>query len=404
VTTTPEMAAYVNCCMIRHFDNNSAGQHETDMVAGILAMGEALHCSGTEVLSALVLFWEVFSALLAAQYAPGAPGDAGVNRMIDNHTHAAALAVTVSKMMGLDEDRMANALSLAVVDSIPLYINHWETVNSMSKSNHDAVQCRQAIFAALRAKAGTTGPCQPYEGAKGLMDVVSGRFELKIPARIGNTAGGDPGVPFADDDHRRIIQTIAYKRWPVNGYGQQLYSTIPEVRNFCSVEEIESIDMEVGAWGDGSGPWKMDPLNSETADHSTSYCYSRLLLDGELSPASYEKEKLADPKVRALMAKITEREESGNRITVRTKSGKEKVFIAGQWTSENLSWQLQSTTLPEMHKKFDRNCAYRGVTDAQRDRIRKTWSDLRKVKDISVAIQETLATIGKIKPVDDSLA
>lgn len=404
VTTTPEMAGFVNCCMIRHFDNNSAGQHETDMVAGILAVGEALHCSGTEVLSALVLFWEVFSALLAAQYVPGAPGDSGVNRTIDNHTHAAALSVALSKLMGLDEDRMANALSLSVVDSIPLYINHWETPNSMSKSNHDAVQCRSAIFAALRAKAGITGPSQPFEGAKGLMDTVTGRFDLKIPARVRNTAGGDPGVPFAADDHRRIIQTIVYKRWPVNGYGQQLYSTIPEVKKFCSVEEIESIDMEVGAWGDGSGPWKMDPLNSETADHSTSYCYSRLLLDGELSLASYEKEKLTDPKVRALMAKITQREESGNRITVRTKSGQEQVFIAGTWTPENLSWQLQSTTLEEMHKKFDANCAYRGVTDAQRDRIRETWSDFRKVDDISVAIQETLANIGKVTPVEDSLA
>ena len=399
VTTTPEMAGFVNSCAVRHFDNNSAGMHETDMVPGILAMGEALHASGSQVLSAMVLFWEVFSALLSARYAPGAPGDRGVGSTIDNHTHAAALSVALGWMMGLDEDRLANALSLSFVDNMPLGIDHWEGPNSMSKSNHDAGLCRSAIFAALQAKAGITGPAEPFEGAKGLMDVITGRFDLKIPARMSNDEGGYPTVPFAADDPRYVIQTIVYKRWPVNGAGSTIFTTIPEFMKFCKVDEIAAIDMQVDKWGDGNGPGKMDPLNSETADHSTAYCFARMLLDGTLTPASYEKEKLTDPKVRALMSKITQREEAGNHITFKTTSGRELTLVGGIKTPENRLWQLTSTTIPEMHAKFDLNCAYRGVTNAQRDRIRASWSDLRKVKDIAVLIHETLGNVGKITAV-----
>src|SRR4029077_2404658 len=104
------------------------------------------------------------------------------------------------------------------------------------------------------------------------------------------------------------------------------------------------------------------------------------------------------PRVREIMSKITQREERGGRITIRTKSGQEMTQIAGEKTPDNVLYQLQSTTIEEMHKKFDRNCAYRGVTDAQRDRIRATWSDIRNVKDIAVPIKETLAQFGKPKP------
>ena len=46
----------------------------------------------------------------------------------------------------------------------------------------------------------------------------------------------------------------------------------------------------------------------------------------------------------------------------------------------------------EIAKKFDRACAFMKVPDAQRDRARTMWGNLREVKDIGDAIQ-TLATI-----------
>ena len=77
-------------------------------------------------------------------------------------------------------------------------------------------------------------------------------------------------------------------------------------------------------------------------------------------------------------------------VTMRKKSGEELTQQSGGYKSPMM--------LDEVNAKFDRNCAYRGVTDTQRDRVRKTWADLRNVKDISEPIRETLSNIGKFKP------
>jgi 2-methylcitrate dehydratase len=48
VTTSPELAAFANGCMLRHTDFNDLGPggHLSDIISGILAIGEALHSSG----------------------------------------------------------------------------------------------------------------------------------------------------------------------------------------------------------------------------------------------------------------------------------------------------------------------------------------------------------------------
>jgi 2-methylcitrate dehydratase PrpD len=102
---------------------------------------------------------------------------------------------------------------------------------------------------------------------------------------------------------------------------------------------------------------------------------------------------MTDPAVRQLMAKMTIRENPElrvNRVTVRKKSGEEMIQEAGDYKT--------SMTIDDVNTKFDRNCAYRGVTAEQRDRIRSTWADLRQIKDIALPIRETLAKFGKPVP------
>src|SRR5262249_43478298 len=51
VTTTPELATFANSTMVRHADFNDivGGGHQSDMIPGILAIGEALHATGSQV-------------------------------------------------------------------------------------------------------------------------------------------------------------------------------------------------------------------------------------------------------------------------------------------------------------------------------------------------------------------
>src|SRR5262249_22302775 len=59
----------------------------------------------------------------------------------------------------------------------------------------------------------------------------------------------------------------------------------------------------------GSDAEKWAPDTKETADHSLPYIAARAMLDGGIDNDSYAPEKLRDPRVRALMRKITVRED-----------------------------------------------------------------------------------------------
>src|SRR4029077_17466608 len=62
IKTTYEMAAFTNGAMIRNTDSN-ATPHNTEMLGGILAVGEALHSSGTDVMAAMAIAYEVIDAI-----------------------------------------------------------------------------------------------------------------------------------------------------------------------------------------------------------------------------------------------------------------------------------------------------------------------------------------------------
>src|ERR1700733_3178708 len=69
VVTNPESAAFANSSMIRHTDYNDSdpghGGHASSIIPGILAIGEALHSTGLEVLVAVGLGYEVLNGLTA---------------------------------------------------------------------------------------------------------------------------------------------------------------------------------------------------------------------------------------------------------------------------------------------------------------------------------------------------
>jgi 2-methylcitrate dehydratase len=62
IKTTYEMAAFTNAAMIRHTDFNAV-PHNNEMFGAILAVGEALHSSGPQVMAAMVIAYEVVPRL-----------------------------------------------------------------------------------------------------------------------------------------------------------------------------------------------------------------------------------------------------------------------------------------------------------------------------------------------------
>ena len=380
VTTSPEMAAFANGCMLRHTDFNDIGPipegalHLSDIISGILAIGEALHSTGSQMLAAIVVGYEVQGALSAA----------GTSFGWDSPYEGVGVAMGVGKLMGMNEDQLANALSLTLVPHMPLKVTH---VGALShwKGCHSPESAKCAVWATLMAKEGMTGPAQPFEARYGLWD-FGGPFnkELKLP--VGSSDG------------RMVVQRMGFKRTPSEGSSQAVLEVIPDFRAFAKAEDIAAIHIEMpfGGWQEIADPPKWDPRNRETADHSLPYIVARALIDGEIYLGSFTSEKFMDPEARRLMANTTIAPNNNftymgqNRITMRTKAGK----VMTKETSVRIVTQM---TRQELVAKFHRVCNFMHVTDDQRDRALAEWSDLRAVKDIAEPMR-TLAKFGKPLP------
>src|SRR5262249_40915720 len=139
IPTTPEMAAFANGGMGRHSDFDD---HNSCLVAGVLAVGEALHSSGAQVMQAIAIAYEVQATLVGTR-----PGVGPGQGEFDNWDLAPAAACATGKLLGLNEDSLANAVSLAMLPHMPIYSrigiqSHW-------KGFHSAEQGRNGVFAAL---------------------------------------------------------------------------------------------------------------------------------------------------------------------------------------------------------------------------------------------------------------
>jgi 2-methylcitrate dehydratase len=375
ITTSPDLAAYANTTMIRFTDFND---HFSDMIGGVLAVGEALHSTGTQTMVATILAYQVQSALSSA-----GGNDAGLDIGI---YYAPAVALAAGKLLGLNEDQLANALSLALTLHVPLRVDRSNTL-SMQKACGTAEAIRIAVFCALSAREGMTGPSRPFEGRDGLWDRLTGPYtRLRLPAPAPRSTG----------------LSAAIKRRPAEGYTQAMHAdVIPEIRAWTKAEDIESIHVEMpfSGWLEIADPPKWDPRNHETADHSMAYEASRALLDGDVYLDSFTEEKFMDPVARELMQKVTVSVNTGFsygevRMTVRTRSG-------GELTKQTKSRQGFNFGPPMSHDdivtKYNRVCDFMRVGGGQRDRALSQWSNLSAVKDISEPMR-TLATFGDPRP------
>ena len=390
ITTTPELATFANGTMIRHTDFNDIGpgNHTSDNIAGCLAVGEAVHATGKQVAVAIVLAYEIAGSLAMAGGV--GPLSQGNNGGWDDQVYLPATAAAVSKLMGLDEDRMANAISLAVVPHMPMSVTH---VGALShwKACRASENTRHGVWAAIMAREGMTGPCQPYEARDGYFDHVGQYRALHIPL---------------NPNGQRIVEMMGTKRTPTEGSSQAALELIPQIRQWTKVNEIESIryEMPFGNWQEIADPPKFDPRNRETADHSMPYMLARAIMDGEIYLNSFTKEKYTDPACRALMAKMKfypNAEWTGNapaRITIRKTTGEEKSWDSFNGVRHSPQGQVNTPmTDDEINSKFERVSKYFSIDSAQQEQARKNWENITELPDIGRAIG-TLAKFGKPQP------
>jgi 2-methylcitrate dehydratase len=362
VSTTPELAAFANGVQVRMTDFND-NPHTSNIIPGILAIGEALHSTGPQVMTAIIIGYEISRLGAGESIAP---------------------AMGAGKLMGLDEDRLANALTIALTPHVAL--NKGEGALSMWKGVRSAEATKCGIWAAILARAGMTGPPQPFEGPGALWS-RNGRREVTLPV-----------------EDKLAIELNWFKARPAEASSQGTLTLVPEMRAWTRPEEIASIQYDMNDLGEISDAPKFDPQNRETADHSMPFILARALLDGDVYMDSFtDPAKRNDPAARALMSKMTFGKVEGwsglgpARITIRKTNGEERTWDTYGGVRQLTLREYPRMTDEQITAKFNRACAYQKIDDARRDRIRTVWGDLHSLTDIAEAIQ-AVATFGNPKP------
>src|SRR5436305_10197672 len=187
--TAPDRAALYNSALIRYLDFNDSylakGEtcHPSDNLGAILAAGEYIGATGPDLMIALAVAYQIQCRL--CDVAP-------VRARGFDHTVQGAYAVAagISRILKLDRSQTANAIAISGTAFVALRVtrtgrlSHWK---GLAYPNLAACCTR----AALLARQGITGPLEVIEGEKGLMDAITGYFQISWPAqdlgRVGRT-------------------------------------------------------------------------------------------------------------------------------------------------------------------------------------------------------------------------
>ena len=384
--TSIEMAAFTNGLKIRHADFD--GPHNNEMFGGPLAVGETLHSSGQDMMVAMAICYEIVAAI----------GNAGKGNYDpdgwDCPFHGTATALACAKLMGLNKDQMANAVALALVPHMPLYVCHIGT-QSMWKGTHSAETVKNGTWAALLARAGMTGPYAPFENRDGLWR------HLGPPVR-------DLVLPTSPDG-RLAIETVGhgegrgFKRYASEGNTQGYWEFIAKpMAAWAKPEEIAQIDIVHTYFGfqEICDPQRWDPRNRETADHSMPYNVAHgMLHNGEVYIDSFTKENYMDPRAREIMNKTyatvnmdADAQSTLPWITLTKKSGEKKEF--------RCEGQRKPLSQQDLLDKYQRSADYWELTKDESSKILNAWSNIKDVKDIGEPIS-LLAKFGKPRPLSD---
>ncbi len=311
-------ATLVNSLMVRALDFNDIywkedPSHPSDIIPAALSAAELVGASMKDVITAIVLAYE-FEMRLCLFAVPG---------IRERKWHHATLTQFVSpivagKVMGLTVDQMVNAIGING--------SHNHTIGcptagklTMMKNTVDPMATQAGVFAALMAQKGYSGTEAVFEGKEGFMDCFLGwdyKEQKNDPIKM---EGRDAGATLPDwqwdvdaligglGESWKILE-CSMKAFPTEALSHtHLSATLKVVtKNNITYDQIKEVEVTTIARACDIlfDPHKYRPESRETADHSLPYCIAAALVDHKVTTASFNDEKINDPKIREVIDKI----------------------------------------------------------------------------------------------------
>jgi 2-methylcitrate dehydratase len=290
--TTPDLAAFANATAARYVELNdvyhwpgSAGGHPSDVVMPLMGVAEHARASGRDVITAVVLAYEIYLRLSDA-----------IGRTHFDCANFACLGVAAAsgRLLKLTRQQTGHAMSMAAVPNNILrrvrtgHLSMWKAVTA----GHAG---KAAVFAALLAREGMDGPPQPFEGRSGWSEHIAGkRFTLDVM--------GGKGVTFKIED--TMIKPRSSCATTISSI-LAAEKIAPLIKN--RIADVQQVTVETygrAKAGMGTGEHHWNPDSRETADHSIPYVVAAALMDGMVTPRQFDEAHLRDPSLRALLAKV----------------------------------------------------------------------------------------------------
>ncbi|MBI4296826.1 MAG: MmgE/PrpD family protein [Chloroflexi bacterium] len=295
-------ATLVNGFIVRFTEYNDTaivGGHLSETVPGILAVAERQKAGGRDFLTAMVIAYELGGR--------GTGGSTGLS-----------MPPALGKLMGLNEDQIANAIGIAASQSGGLGIIDADTEeNTMTKNIRVALHAQMAVLSCMLAQKGFTGPVRVVEGQGG----------------IRQTQGSTDIEHSVDFSGWRILQD-RFKSMPLNtttiGHVSATLALVKE--HDLKPEDIEAVRIKASRRETrhvGKAVAKKYPRNAETADHSAFFANAIAIKERACTLEQFTPDKFTDPVILDLAERITveadlDIPEWGRRVTsvIITKDGR----------------------------------------------------------------------------------
>ncbi len=290
--TSPDRAAFYNGALVRYLDFNDSFLaknetcHPSDNLAAVLAAAEFAKGSGKELLLALAIAYEVQCRL--SEVAPVRPK--GFDHTVQGSYGAAAGA---AKALGLDAAKIASAIAISATAHNALRVtrtgalSHWKGL-----AFPETAFC--AVHSTFLAREGITGPMEVFEGNKGFMDSIAGKFTISW-----------------QEGRLDSVEKTIIKKYNAEIHSQTSIEALLELKHKhrfkpSDIEkiEIDIFDVAFHIIGGGVEGNKKIVRIKEEADHSLPYMVSVGLLDDEVTPRQYHPDRIVKKDVQELLQRI----------------------------------------------------------------------------------------------------
>ncbi|MGD8848955.1 MAG: MmgE/PrpD family protein [Anaerolineales bacterium] len=380
--TNAANASLMNSSLIRAMDYNDIywvqdPSHPSDLVGAALSAGEANHRSGAEVLTAIVLAYELEMRWCHA----ASPGIREIG------WHHASLTQFVSpfvagKLYGLDENQLIAAVGISGSSHFTLggvVAGHLTNMKNLA----DPLAVQAGVLAVEMARQGVTGPEQLFEGKEGVLEVIS-NVDWDLDA-VREGLGND-----------FLITNCSYKAFPTEALTHQPITGVLELREKHAIDpqQIDRIEIHTTTRGADilSDPSKYKPDTKETADHSLPFVVAAAAADGNVLPESFSDKKLFDEEIRRLLPLIeVTADPEIDRLFPDVKRAYVKIQLVDGSEYESVTDIAKGDpnnplSDEELIAKFHANAS--GVLDkSQCDRIVETTFELERLENVAEFMQ-----------------